>query len=101
MKATVPNWQTLEKASDAWTDVMFPRTDIIRWSDYPSPIQNLSFLESQVEWKRLSEVYPSNKLYGSTGAKPDDTQQGALGDCYFISAAAAIAEDPNRIKKVF
>jgi len=27
--------------------------------------------------------------------------QGSLGDCWFLSAAAAIAETPSRIKSIF
>jgi Calpain family cysteine protease len=32
-------------------------------------------------------------LYGADGkATPEDMKQGGLGDCYFISACAAVAE---------
>jgi len=101
MKLPAEDYKQLKAGADPWTDATFPQTDTIRWGDYPGVIQDLKWVEEKVTWKRLSEVYPKNTLWGKTGAKPDDTQQGLLGDCYFISAAAAIAEEPERIKKNF
>jgi calpain-15 len=33
--------------------------------------------------------------------EPADIKQGSLGDCYFLSSLAALAEHPNRIRKLF
>lgn len=33
--------------------------------------------------------------------EPADIAQGALGDCYFLSALSVLAEKPNRIRKLF
>ena len=33
--------------------------------------------------------------------EPKDVIQGSLGDCYFLSAVAALAEVEGRIKSVF
>ena len=38
-------------------------------------------------------------LYEQPG--PNDITQGLLGDCYFLASLSAIAEYPNRIKKIF
>lgn len=55
-------------------------------------------------WKRPSEmtVYSgSPSLWGSKGKPvPNGVAQMSLGDCWFLSAASAIAEQPERIKRV-
>lgn len=33
--------------------------------------------------------------------EPNDIKQGILGDCYFLSSCASIAENPERIKEIF
>ena len=35
------------------------------------------------------------------GIKPTDVKQGRLGDCYFVSCLAALAEIPGRIESMF
>ena len=40
-------------------------------------------------------------LWGWDGIQPSDAVQGYLGDCWFIAAAAAVAQDPQRIRNVF
>jgi hypothetical protein len=40
-------------------------------------------------------------LWGSKGVSPAGVRQGGLGDCWFMAAASAVAEYPNRIKNVF
>ena len=32
---------------------------------------------------------------------PQDVEQHALGDCYFLSSLSAIAENPHRLKRIF
>jgi hypothetical protein len=53
-------------------------------------------------WKRPSELDGSApSLWGSRGVLPDGVTQGLLGDCWFLASAAALAEHPERIKKIF
>ena len=40
-------------------------------------------------------------LWGRYGVRPEGARQGHLGNCWFIAAASAVAEYPNRIKNVF
>ena len=52
------------------------------------------------EWKRISEVRGEEyNLFH--GIDPKDIDQGALGDCYLLSAIAALADRPERIMKLF
>ena len=44
---------------------------------------------------------PAPSLWGSKGVLPDGVVQGHLGDCWFLASAAALAEHPERIKKIF
>ena len=38
-------------------------------------------------------------LYGEPG--PNDIKQGRCGDCYFLASLSALAEFPDRIKRIF
>ena len=40
-------------------------------------------------------------LFGKDGITPQDMRQGAIGNCWFISAASALSEKPGRLEKVF
>jgi len=33
--------------------------------------------------------------------RPDNIQQGHLGDCYFLTCLAALANNPDRLSKLF
>ena len=32
---------------------------------------------------------------------PNDIKQGSVGNCYFLAALSALAEEPNRVKEMF
>jgi len=60
-----------------------------------------SQLASSVEWKRVSEVFDdSYTMWGSNGIQVRDMKQGGIGNCWYIAAAAALAEYPERLDKV-
>ena len=55
-------------------------------------------------WYRPSEIVGKESkpsLWGSLGVLPNGINQGQLGDCWFLASAAAIAENPKRIKDMF
>jgi hypothetical protein len=50
-------------------------------------------------WASLSETFPNSGLFGSKNApNPHGINQGALGDCYFLAALSAVAEDTGYYK---
>jgi len=55
------------------------------------------------EWKRPNEIEGKEpSLWGLKGISPMlAAQQGKLGDNWFLSAAAAVAEQPDFIRDMF
>lgn len=49
---------------------------------------------------RASEIFNEPAIF-QDGIDPNDIEQGALGDCYYLSALSSMAEDPDRIKARF
>jgi hypothetical protein len=56
--------------------------------------------DSQIEWMRPYELV-TNPLLNTDKIKPEEVQQGALGDCWFLAALAALAKEPKLYQKVF
>lgn len=88
--------------SAKFTDPDFPPEQLslignARGSD-PTEQQRIA---KDVTWKRLPEVYPQGLKVFDANIKPSDIHQNELGDCYFLAAASATAEDPDRIKRLF
>ena len=121
-------YSELSKASDKFTDPLFPPEETSLYStksdhkDYEPPeipkflldtSKNkflsqfaLSNKEDQYVWKRLSELYNTKDLNIIKETKSEnglcgDVIQGELGDCYFLSAISALAENPERIRNLF
>lgn len=48
-------------------------------------------------------MYPKNapSLWGEKGLQSHGLRQGLLSDCWLLGTAAAIAEHPERLKKIF
>ena len=111
-----------------FTDDLFPPTDSSLYSgktefsaelDAMSRLSSLSSkskfwssykAKSKYIWLRLSEVCKQGeinilKMPKEIRDNPDilteDVIQGELGDCYFLSAISALAENPERIKILF
>ncbi len=51
-------------------------------------------------WKRASEVYKECSIFVDK-IEFSDVKQGSLGNCYFLSALAALTEFPNIIYNIF
>eukprot|EP00928_Gymnodinium_smaydae_P036824 TRINITY_DN25684_c0_g1_i4.p1 TRINITY_DN25684_c0_g1~~TRINITY_DN25684_c0_g1_i4.p1 ORF type:complete len:704 (+),score=146.08 TRINITY_DN25684_c0_g1_i4:658-2769(+) len=56
----------------------------------------------RVSWERaLDFMAEEPSLFGEDGPTPMDLAQGDIGDCYFLSACAALAETPDMIRRLF
>lgn len=51
-------------------------------------------------WKRIGDIIKNPVFIGET-IDPGDILQGRIGDCYFLSAIAGLAEYSDRIKYIF
>ena len=59
-----------------------------------------------VQWRRIRDipalVDQNGELHIFQGyIEPSDIKQGQIGDCYFLSSLAALAERPDRIRNMF
>jgi len=59
-----------------------------------------------VNWRRAADIPsllgPGGKLHVVQGKiEPSDILQGEIGDCYFLSSLAGIAENRQRIRDLF
>lgn len=58
--------------------------------------------QSVTLWKSPAEIdKTAPNLWGEKGIRPAAVQQGGLGDCWFLSAMAALAEWKDRVQKSF
>ena len=57
---------------------------------------------AKINWSGLNAVFgPRGRTLFGDGISPDDVRQGSLGNCWFLAAASAIAEEKGRMEKVF
>lgn len=78
------------------------------WDDYLPPAERdsgsvLSMYQKVNLWQRPGEGDEDEEasLFGAEGVLPNGVTQGNLGDCWFLASAAALAEFPYRIKRIF
>ena len=91
-----------------WTDEIFPPTyESIMSLDkkgnfidnYVEQIDIDDMNKLKIEWKRINEIFPNGfKVFDKI--EFDDIKQGSLGNCYFLSAIAAMAEFPCLINHI-
>ena len=99
-KAALPDFYSLYAGSTAFSDTSFAHTskDVFAWADAK---ETDTVSSSNIVWKRASDVFSDHTLFGSNGVTPQDMRQGAIGNCWFVSAASALSEVPGRVEKLF
>ena len=75
-----------------------------KFTDYDFPPDETS-LDFKIEgrklgWERVGKVVP-NCTFVDGDFTPADIQQGNIGDCYFLSSIASLAEVRERIASIF
>lgn len=90
---TTSSWSSnISKRNNKFTDPDFPPKQ--------SSVGNVEDLTVNAEWKRISDII-RNSEFVSGKFELGDILQGNIGDYYFLSAIAALAEFYFRIKNLF
>lgn len=95
-RASLPDYDTIVKNSNTfWNDTQFPADSTsIQWTGTPYTRNQMSYYASS-KWGRLLDICPNCTMFG-TKDYLSDIKQGAIGNCYFMAGAAAVAENDSR-----
>lgn len=90
--------------SDQFTDKVFAANKSSLIERGQTSVSNIPW--NEIEWIRANEITELNDEEGALsvfagGIQPNDIKQGLLGDCYYLSVLAALAETPDRITNLF
>lgn len=55
----------------------------------------------EIIWKRAKEIFVHPVVFSEKGVTPCSIKQGVLGDYWFVSALATLAEEPSMVKRLF
>ena len=94
------------KPGELFTDPLFPpndnsllgKTEDGNFIDPEAGKRAFIINPDDIEWKRSTEIFAEPQLYEGT-ISVDDIKQGKIGNCYFLSAIAAMCEFPRLISQ--
>jgi hypothetical protein len=102
------NNQAAHDSSDNYIDPLFPHQKSSLYAqDSQGNFLNASYqkkaqdINPSVAWKSAREIFDHDFLVFKDKIEPADLKQKSLGDCYFVSALAALAEFPNLLHQIF
>lgn len=83
-----------------------PNRLIPDWNDPSDEIQSLTPVWKSYKWCKVKDIKSLNDDEGQVAIffgdiEPTDIKQGALGNCYFLSAISVLTEHPKRIMRMF
>jgi len=103
-----------------WTDPDFPpvaqsvgHTNMLNLEDLPHCCCNAQLSTSPGAsafstgsgmppgWQRASQIFANASVCGAHGFRGETIRQGALGDCWLLSAAAVVAQREDLMRKIF
>lgn len=94
------DYTAIINAGVQWTDPYYNGSSAIYWQDFNKG--GVSGYISGINWTRANTTLPGSSLFGTNNsASYNNIHQGSLGDCYYLSSCAAVAEVPTRISNVF
>ena len=97
--------QAPPKPGEQWTDDIFPPNKNSLINDSPKSNDDFECEDndidiSEIEWKRISEIYPEPRLF-SGKINAQEITNGKISSSYFLSAISAICDYPGLIKNIF
>jgi hypothetical protein len=100
-------YSTLDQALNSWTgsgvysDYSFTGWDAL-YENWQNSDEQAGWDSSVSGWERVPDIDGADySFWGPYGIRPQGVSQGGLGDCWFLSAASALAEEGSRIREVF
>lgn len=102
--------QQYQSSGEKFTDNDFPphKKSLIRdWNENHEDVVDSANSWGNIVWKRPEEIeelmddHDGKVELFKDSIEPNDIQQRGLGDCYFLSCLSMLAENPNRVRRLF
>ena len=91
------DWTGVEDDPNAFRDPGFPHHD----SSILDPSRESLKLGKTEQWMRARMLGDPGEAVLFDGVRPQDVQQGHVGDCWLICALGALATHPEKLKSLF
>ena len=103
-RKNIDDWETFNGSGKVYQDTSFGATyESLLWTNFLVDLSMLESYRTVKKWARPKDLVKTGRptFWGTKGILPDGVVQGSLGDCWFLAAAASLAEKPDRIRKLF
>ena len=90
------NYKEIIRKGKKFNDLAFPSQTSSMCED---PDRRASYVD--YKWKHADDIFGKDNYTVFKDIDPTNVKQGELGDCYFLCAITALAEYPERLKRIF